>query len=115
MKYINLVRTRVGLPEIKGQSGEQLFQSLRHERKVELAFEGLYYWDMRRWGLSTSELTGIRRHGLKIIKNDDGTFTYSYVEVDNQNLDYPAKMNRFPIPLKEIENNREIEQFAEWK
>lgn len=111
VSLINEVRARVGLPKIKSYTDE----ALRHERKVELAFEGLYYWDMRRWGLSTTAFTGIRRHGLKIEKMGEDTYRYSYVDVDDENLNYPAKMNRLPIPEKELNNNKDIEQFAEWK
>jgi starch-binding outer membrane protein, SusD/RagB family len=105
------VRARVGLPGIKSYSDE----ALRHERKVELAYEGLYYWDMRRWGLSTTAFTGIRRHGLKIEKMGEDTYRYTYVEVDDEDLNYPSKMNRLPVPEKELNNNKDIEQFAEWK
>jgi hypothetical protein len=111
VELINQVRSRVGLPGIKSYSDE----ALRHERKVELAYEGLYYWDMRRWGLATSAFTGIRRHGLKIEKLAEGKFRYTYVDVDDENLNYPAKMNRLPIPEKELNNNKDIEQFSEWK
>lgn len=115
MEYINKVRSRVSLPAVKGLSGDNLFAALRHERKVELAFEGLYYWDMRRWGLSQSAFTGIRRHGLKIEKDANGSFNYTYVTVDNQNMNYPSKLNRFPVPQDELESNSLIEQFNEWK
>ena len=111
VKLINQVRARVSLPGIKTYSDE----ALRHERKVELAYEGLYYWDMRRWGLATSAFTGIRRHGLKIEKMAEGKFRYTYVDVDDEDLNYPAKMNRLPIPEKELNNNKDIEQFSEWK
>lgn len=115
MEYINKVRARVGLPTVAGLTGDDLFAALRHERKVELAYEGLYYWDMRRWGLATKAFTGIRRHGLKIEQNANGSFTYTYVPVDNQNLNYPEKMNRLPLPQAEIEDNKDVEQFPEWK
>ena len=115
LKYINKIRERVHLPDLTGISGDNLFAALRHERKVELAFEGLYYWDMRRWGLSPKAFTGIRRHGFKIEKNSDNSFTYTYVNVDNQDLNYPEKLNRLPIPIDEITNNKDIDQFPEWK
>lgn len=111
VSLINEVRARVGLPGIKSYSDE----ALRHERKVELAYEGLYYWDMRRWGLSTTAFTGIRRHGLKIEKMGEDSYRYTYVEVDDEDLNYPSKMNRLPVPEKELNNNKDIEQFAEWK
>ncbi len=116
LTYINKVRARVKLPELTGLSSESdVFEALRHERKIELAYEGLYYWDMRRWGLSTTAFTGIRRHGLKIEKMGESSFRYTYVDVDQENLNYPAKMNRFPIPLSELNTNKDIEQFTEWK
>ena len=65
--------------------------------------------------LSTTAFTGIRRHGLKIEKLAEGKFRYTYVDVDDENLNYPAKMNRLPIPEKELNNNKDLEQFSEWK
>ena len=39
------------LPDIPDNiSGEELLQALKHERRVELAMEGLRYWDLVRWG-----------------------------------------------------------------
>ena len=115
--YINKVRQRpgVGLPALQNlTTAEQVFDALRHERKIELAFEGLYYWDMRRWGLATTQLTGIRRHGFKIEKSGSN-YRYQYVTVDNVNLNYPQKMNRFPIPVAELNTNKEMKQFSEWQ
>ena len=116
VEYIDKVRSRVGLPGLRNVSSvEDAFAALRHERKVELAFEGLYYWDMRRWNVAERELTGIRRHGLKIEKMGEGTFRYTYVNVDSEDLNFPKKMYRLPIPQAELNNNKEIDQFAEWK
>lgn len=114
MKYINKVRKRVSLPDVSGLSGDKLFEAIRHERKVELAYEGLYYWDMRRWHLADTQLTGIRRHGFKIEKVGDN-FRYTYVAVDNKDLSFPKKLYRLPIPDAELNTNGQIEQFAEWK
>ncbi|MCS2346793.1 RagB/SusD family nutrient uptake outer membrane protein [Bacteroides thetaiotaomicron] len=47
-KDIEDIRNRVGLP-YSDKSGEDLMKAIRQERKVELAYEGHYYWDMRRW------------------------------------------------------------------
>ena len=116
LDYINKVRERkeVNLPKLKNLSTDsQIFEALRHERKIELAFEGLYYWDMRRWGLSQKVFTGIRRHGLKI-EDLKGNYRYTYVTVDNESLNYPQKMNRLPIPKDELNANKKIEQFPEW-
>jgi starch-binding outer membrane protein, SusD/RagB family len=43
--YINMIRTRAGMPGITSAT----MANLQHERKVELAFEELRYFDIRRW------------------------------------------------------------------
>ena len=118
MAYIDKVRQRKGvnLPKLKNvNTVDAAFEALRHERKVELAFEGLYYWDLRRWNVAERELTGIRRHGLKIEKMTGDTFRYTYVTVDSEDLNFPKKMYRLPVPQAELNTNKDIEQFAEWK
>ncbi len=45
-KYLNMIRKRVGLPAISS-TGNQLREDIRHERRVELMFEGQRYWDIR--------------------------------------------------------------------
>lgn len=108
------IRARVGLP-YSDKSGDALMAAIQQERKVELSCEGLYYWDMRRWKLSANAFTGIRRHGLKIEKNADGTFRYTYVEVDDKDLNFPAKMYRCPLPSDEINGNKQVSQYTEWQ
>ena len=108
------IRTRVGLP-YADKSGDALMAAIRQERKVELAYEGLYYWDMRRWKLADKSFTGIRVHGLKIEKNVDGSFKYTYVDCDKQDRNFPTKMYQIPLPTDELNNNSAIQQYAEWR
>ena len=108
------IRSRVGLP-YTDKTGEELMAAIRHERKVELAFEDLYYWDMRRWGLASTAFSNYRTHGLKIEKNANGSFTYSYVECDRKDREFPSKMYRFPMPQDEIHNNTAVSQYGDWK
>ena len=88
--------------------------AIRQERKVELAYEGLWYWDMRRWKLAHTAFTGIRTHGLKIEQEANGSFTYYYVECDDQDRNFPEKMYTCPIPTSELENNKSITQISDW-
>jgi starch-binding outer membrane protein, SusD/RagB family len=49
--YMNQVRARAGLT-IPLTPSDIDFNRIVHERKVELAFEGLYFYDMKRWRLA---------------------------------------------------------------
>ncbi len=115
MEQVNAVRTRpaVGLPA-KSATGAKVMDAIRQERKVELAYEGLWYWDMRRWKLADTAFTGIRTHGLKIEKEANGSFTYYYVECDDQDRNFPEKMYTCPIPQSELDNNKSVTQISEW-
>lgn len=56
--YINEVRARAGLITPLS-AGDITFDRIVHERKVELAFEGLYFYDMKRWRLATNVWDGV--------------------------------------------------------
>ena len=115
---IAAIRGRVGLPYTP-KGGSELWDAIRQERKVELAFEGHWYWDLRRWGVAHKQypegLTGYQVHGLKIEDNGDGSFTYEYVSVDNEDREFQERMYRLPMPDGELENNSLVEQYPEWK
>ena len=115
---VKAVRQRVGLP-YTDKAGSSLWDAIRQERKVELAYEGLWYWDLRRWGVAHKTypegLSGYQVHGLKIEKSGEGKFTYTYVSVDDQDRKFSEKMYRFPIPSSELSSNSSVEQYPEWK
>jgi len=55
--YINLVRSRPGvlMPNVT-ESGAALLTRLQHERRIELAFEGHRFFDVRRWKIANTVL-----------------------------------------------------------
>lgn len=112
---LNEVRNRngYGLPKLTGLSGTALFDAMRHERKIELAYEGHLYWDMRRWKLAHTEYTGYRVHGMKISKDPAG-YLYEYVDCDLQDRSFLEKTYVFPVPDSELSNNSVIQQYDEW-
>ena len=113
------IRTRVGLP-YTSKSGDALWQAIRQERRVELAFEGLWYWDLRRWGDAVEDypkgLNNYQVHGLKIEASAvAGQYLYTYVSVDDRDRNFPQKMlKRFPIPDGELNSNALVDQYPEW-
>ena len=112
---VRRIRERVGLP-YNDKSGADMMAAIRQERKIELAYEGHLYWDMRRWRLAHIAYNGpnSRVHGLKIVKQG-ATTIYSYVDCDKQDRSFPEKMYRIPLPETELANNSDIQQYPEWK
>jgi hypothetical protein len=106
---MNAVRARVDLPG-KNSSGNEWFNDYRNERKVELAYEGHLFWDMRRWKLAHIEYNNYRCHGFKITGDN-----YEYIDVDYQDRKFSAKNYILPIPDAELANNSLIEQYDSWK
>jgi len=104
-------RVKVNLPG-KSSTGEAWFKDYRNERKVELAYEGHLFWDMRRWELAHIEYNNYRTHGFKII---GATNTYEYVDCDGQDRKFIKKLYVLPVPSEELKNNSLIEQYDEWK
>ena len=115
---IRKIRQRVGLP-YTNKSGAELWKAIRQERKIELAYEGTWYWDLRRWGVAHKQypegLTGYQVHGLKIVKNSDTEFSYTYVSVDDKDRNFPEKLYRFPMPSSELSSNALVNQYPEWQ
>jgi len=105
---MNEVRTRVGLPG-KVSTGTQWFKDYRNERKVELAYEGQLFWDMRRWKLAHIEYNNYRCHGYKITGSN-----YEYIDVDYQDRKFLEKTYVLPIPDAELQNNSLMVQYDEW-
>jgi hypothetical protein len=106
---LNEVRERVKLPGIKADqvSDKEVFMSfVRHERMVELAFEGFRYWDLRRWRLAENVINNKTAHGVKITKNADGSFTYDQIDCDGGLTRYfDSKYYLMSIPESERLNN----------
>lgn len=115
LSYVNKIRERVGLPQKQGLIGEDLFKAIRQERKVELSYEGLLYWDMLRWRLADKEYNNYRVHGFKITPAGSSDYNYEYVDCDLQDRKFLTRVYILPIPITELNNNSAIQQFEDWK
>ena len=115
---VKAIRGRVGLP-YTSKSGDALWKAIRQERRVELAFEDHWYWDLRRWKEAAEDwptgLNNYQVHGLKIESTAvAGQYKYTYVSVDDRDRNFPSKMYRFPIPDGELNSNPLVNQYPEW-
>ena len=106
---INAIRARVQLPELPitaFSDVESAMKIIRDERAKELVAEGFRFWDLRRWGLAESVIGGQMAHGVKIINDGAGNFTYEKISCDaGETRVYPARYKYFSIPLNERSNN----------
>ena len=104
MDAINQIRERAGVALLSSVNRERI----QHERKVELAFEGHRYWDLRRWRLAVDVLT-VNRSGLNLLL--DYTTGKFKIEVeynkDSKNSDplFYEENYYFPITLNRTANN----------
>jgi starch-binding outer membrane protein, SusD/RagB family len=83
---VNLIRTRAGLPAKTMLTGKALIDEILKQRRLELAFEGHRFFDMK-------------RQGLDIIK-----------AAPVQNLAFTDFRVLAPIPVREIQANSNLKQ-----
>ena len=100
-KYVNDVRKRAGMPDLPaGLSQDEMRDRIRHERRIEFAFEEHRIWDLRRWMIA-SEVLSSPIEGIQITRNPaDSTFSYEKVFVENRV--FRPEMYLYPIPQSEI-------------
>lgn len=100
---INQIRERAGIAKLTSITQDRI----RHERKIELAFEGHRYWDLRRWRIA-EQVIPVNRTGLRFIL-DYTTRKYKLVVLTNYDgVTAPVFQGRnyyFPITAKRISNN----------
>lgn len=104
LNAINQIRKRAGIVPLTTINRD----TIHHERKVELAFEGHNYWDLRRWRTAVEALSK-NGHGLRYIL-DYTTRKYRLEVLERvEGLDMEGKfkpMNYYlPITLTRTANN----------
>jgi hypothetical protein len=83
---------------------------VKNERRLETCFEGIRFFDLRRWS-TTLEAINTPVYKAVVIRNDDGTFTYDKAVVENRvyNSLY------LPIPYNEILKMDKLIQNEGWE
>lgn len=92
VSYMNEVRERVGLPALSSYSEE----ALRRERRYELCFEGIRYYDLLRWHIAGEQLN--KKNGVPIC--NQGVWTTA--EMGDMVNRVKETGGFFPIPVDQI-------------
>lgn len=127
---INEVRSRpsVEMPAIQaGMTQAELRDLIRYERTVELAQEGFRLFDLRRWRIAEHVMPGnmlgrrvkahwadeivpsFNEYGKPVYRNEETVF-----QIISTNTFDPSKHYLWPVPQREMDVNRELEQNPGW-
>lgn len=133
VKYLDALRGRIGIKDTKsaltarGQAynQENMREFVRHERRVELAYEESRYYDVRRWMIApetnSKELTGILvfarlkpgKTAYKPYIHNEDTWDYHYYVQSlsfRENRRWDNKMYFAPISRDEMNRNPNLVQ-----
>ncbi|WP_040413929.1 RagB/SusD family nutrient uptake outer membrane protein [Cyclobacterium qasimii] len=105
-QYINMIRNRAGLPNFT----ENIKDALRHERKIEFAFEEKRWYDIRRWKILEQSLSPVL--GIDIVqttKENSLTTTWQQITAFNRGP-VTSKMYWLPISTEELNKAPNIVQ-----
>ncbi len=121
-EYIDKVRARTGLEGVvkswqehsltpdKPKNKEGMREIIRRERMNELAFEGVRFWDLKRWKLAETYLNKPIR-GLNIL----GETTQDFYQVKTvYQLKYTKKDYLWPIKQSVLLRNKNLVQNLNW-
>src|SRR5699024_1581727 len=111
---INKIRDRAGMPDIT-DTGAELMERYRNERRIEMVFEDQRFWDIRRWKIAP-EVMSENRRAIEITVeatdvNDRSTyFNYQYSVYEWGEMNWHDKMYFMPIHTEEMNRNEKLIQ-----
>ncbi len=116
------LRERAGLPGILSvypeATGNQnmLRDLLRRERRIELAFEGLRYFDTRRWMIAEDTDAG-PMYGMNVMETTQapGTAFWQRTKTSRADRVFKEKHYLHPVKQRQIDRDSEIEQSPYWQ
>lgn len=117
LKSLNIIRVRAGIP-IYGNgandiaipaSQSDMRQAIRHERQVELAFENVRYFDIRRWKIA-SQTMGQDVYGMNVFASGNDFYQKTLI----QRRRFLPRDYLWPIPNGEILKDKLLVQNPGW-
>lgn len=115
LKYLNLIRDRAGIPvygstNLPVPAGQaEMRVAIRKERRVELAFENVRFFDVRRWKIAEQTDNGPIK-GLNI--NADLPDFLNVVTFETRV--FSKRHYFFPIPQRDVDTDKKLVQNPGW-
>ncbi|RYY19423.1 MAG: RagB/SusD family nutrient uptake outer membrane protein, partial [Sphingobacteriaceae bacterium] len=106
---VEAIRKRAGLTNFSlplGLSQDAMRTYIQNERRIELAFEGHRFWDVRRWKIA-DQTDNIMTMGMEVNRSGN-TVTYKQFAVRQRN--FRTAMYLFPFPQSEVAKSPELIQ-----
>lgn len=94
-----------------GLNKEEMRSMIHNERRIELAFEEHWFWDVRRWLIAENTEKGIM-YGMKVNRVGLSAPVFETFEVRNRN--FRNAMYLFPLPQSEIAKSVQLLQNPYW-
>lgn len=113
-KKVNRIRSRVGMPELSSIT----YDDIENERRIELAFEKVTYWDLIRNGTAETVMNGEENpiYRVNIVYDEDGYKTIRTAVVNGRNTSiryFNPIQYYWPIAWDDVRYHG-VEQNPEW-
>jgi hypothetical protein len=113
--WLKDIRSRAGItPGANGMYGlkanmnkDEMREAVRHERRVELAFEEHRFWDIRRWKIAPVT-ENAETHGMEITRAANGSFSYRTIVIRKHV--FTDAMYFWPIAQSELTKSPALKQ-----
>ncbi len=106
---VEAIRRRAGLRPFElpaGLSKDDMRKAIQHERRIELAFEGHRFFDVRRWMIA-EQTENQQMHGMEVRRNGAQK---SFNLFNVRKHQFTRAMYLWPLPLREIAKSPELLQ-----
>ena len=107
--WINDIRRRADIKQLS--LSDLTVDKVRHERRIELAFENHTYWDLRRWRIADKEIETKQYTGLcPYFDINKQKYIFEEVAANKYYYTFDVKMYYERIPDGEIAKNEKLKQ-----
>src|SRR5690606_11947217 len=118
VKYLNMIRERAGIPQYGSEDGmvpvpggrDAMRRAIQQERRVELCFENLRYFDTHRWKIA-AQTDGGEFYGMNIEATTSAGFHQRTVFETRQ---WKDKQYLWNIVQDELNKNRNLVENPGW-